>query len=233
MVEQGISVVTGTLNRRILLPLVIDNTVNADERLELVLVDGGSNDGTAEYIASLRHPRIRFIEVGGRSSYPDFMNLGVKNARHEIICQWNDDAVLVNPWKEVFSSLDDSAVYPFSWKEDAWPGFKDKKWVLVNSKKPDGTGEIVVNFGLYRKSVFRKIGLYNNAYHFYCADGDMAQRAWYFGFAIKPLPDIKVISLKKVAKTREYDLAKDWDCYQKHIVLYGKKILPDNLEYLP
>jgi glycosyltransferase involved in cell wall biosynthesis len=231
--SEGISVVSGTLNRRTILPLVIENTVGADDRVELVLVDGGSTDGTIEYVASLCHPRIKLIEVGGRSPYPHFMNLGIRNASHEFVCQWNDDVVLVSSWSDVFATIDESKVYVFSWKFDKYPRYKDKKWMLVNSKKPDGSGEIVVNFGMYHKDVFRKIGLYSPAYRFYCADGDMAQRAWYFGFQIKNCPQVKVVSMSHVPKSREYDLRPDWENYQKHIELYSRRILPDAIEYLP
>ena len=74
-----ISIVTGTLNRVGMLPMLIQNTVMSDERIELVLVDGGSTDGTIDYIKSLDNPQIKLVEVGGRSSYPHFMNLGIKN----------------------------------------------------------------------------------------------------------------------------------------------------------
>ena len=50
-----ISIVTGTLNRISLLPNLIENTVLSDKRIELVLVDGGSNDDTVEYIKNLNH----------------------------------------------------------------------------------------------------------------------------------------------------------------------------------
>ena len=62
-----ISIVTGTLNRIGMLPALIQNTVMSDERIELVLVDGGSTDGTIEYIKSLENPQIKLIEVGGLS----------------------------------------------------------------------------------------------------------------------------------------------------------------------
>ena len=53
---KNISIVTGTLNRKNLLPGLIDNTVDSNNMLELVLVDGGSSDGTLEFIKGLHHP---------------------------------------------------------------------------------------------------------------------------------------------------------------------------------
>jgi glycosyltransferase involved in cell wall biosynthesis len=228
----NISIVTGTFNRKKLLPGLIDNTVNSDDRLELVLVDGGSSDGTLEYIKNLHHPRIKLIEVGERSPYPHFMNLGILNASYDYICQWNDDVFLTNTWDDVFKELDDSHIYIFSWKWDKYPKFKDNNWILINSMNHDNNGEIVVNYGIYHKEVFRKIGMYNNAFNFYCADGDMAHRAWFFGFKIKNLPSIKVVSLRKVRKKNIFNIDNDKEQYCKHIALYREGILPDNLTYL-
>ena len=80
-----ISIVTGTLNRVGMLPMLVENTVMSDERIELVLVDGGSTDGTIDYIKSLDNPQIKLIEVGGRSTYPHFMNLGIQESTHEVV----------------------------------------------------------------------------------------------------------------------------------------------------
>ena len=57
-----ISIVTGTLNRCYLLENLIKNTVDSSDKLELILVDGGSSDGTLEYIKNLNHPRIKLME---------------------------------------------------------------------------------------------------------------------------------------------------------------------------
>jgi len=228
----NISIVTGTLNRKRLLPRIIKNTVEADSRLELVLVDGGSTDGTQKYLHKLNHPRIKLIDYGQRSSYPHFMNLGIQHASHNYICQWNDDCFLVNPWSDVFDEIDSSEVYIFSWKKDRYPRFKDKDWILVNTKDKEGEGEVVVNYGIYHKDVYRRIGLYHNGFYFYCADGDMAQRAWHAGIKIKNCWNIKVIALKGVPKSRSYNLSKDWERYQAHIALYRSGRNPEGIEHL-
>ena len=232
-----ISIITGTLNRGPLLPKLIENTVEANDKLELVLVDGGSTDGTIEYIKEENHPRIKLIEVGERSTYPHFMNLAIKNSTHDIVCQWNDDVLLVNDWEEVFSEIDDHDFYLFNWKYGNESDLKDinwkngeeysEGWCLLNNKP---NGEIVMNYGLYKKDIFRKIGMYNNEYRYYCADGDMADRAYNFEYKVKNLKNIKVCSLitNKVADHYQGDS----EIYLKNLNLYKQQILPENIEFL-
>jgi len=234
-----ISIITGTLNRDGMLPTLIENTVLSDERLELVLVDGGSNDGTVNYIKQLNHPQIKLIEIGGRSSYPHFMNLGIQAATHEVICQWNDDVILYNEWSEVFIELQSNHdFYLFNWKYGSYDDIKNPEWLkgvdhhdgwcLCNIA--DSGGEIVMNYGLYNKKIFREIGMYNPEYRYYCADGDMAYRAYAFGYKVKDLRHIRVCSLPvgKVATSHP----EDHSIYQKNMDLYRQKILPESLQYL-
>lgn len=236
-----ISIVTGTLNRLKYLPGLIANTVAACPQLELVLVDGGSTDGTLEYLRGLHHPRIKLVEVGGRSSYAHFMNLGIRAARHEYICQWNDDVLLANSWDEVIAELDaDHDVYLFNWKDGsaesvrdpAWLAGDDKDhgWQLIN-QKPDG--QIVVNYGIYTKKVFRAVGMYNTAFYHYCADGDMADRAWTFGFKEKNLRHIKVVSLTKWSEKKAvYHSGKDEEIYHKQCEMHKEGVIPPTVEFL-
>ena len=125
----GISIVTGTLNRRHLLWDLIENTIDSNPRLELVLVDGGSTDGTVEAIKALNHPQVKLIEVGERSSYPHYMGLGIKSASYEYVCQWNDDVLLVNDWRQVINNLDDSGMYIFNWKYGTKEDLKNPDWL--------------------------------------------------------------------------------------------------------
>ena len=234
-----ISIVTGTLNRIGLLPSLIENTVFSDERIELVLVDGGSEDGTIDYIKSLNHPQIKLIEVGHRSPYPHFMNLGIQNATHDIICQWNDDVILCNEWFEVIiESQSKHDVYLFNWKYGSFGDIKNPDWIsgvdytqgwcLCNNG--ESGGEVVMNYGLYRKKVFKEIGMYSPDYQYYYADGDMAYRAYQFGYKVKDLTNIKVCSLPTQKTAIPY--SDDHSTYQKNMNLYKQKILPENLQYL-
>jgi glycosyltransferase involved in cell wall biosynthesis len=233
-----ISIVTGTLNRRHTLEGLIKNTVDAWDKLELVLVDGGSTDGTIEYVKSLNHPLIKLIEVGERSPYWHYMNLGVRNASHEYICQWNDDVLMVNKWEEVFDEVKNYDASLFAWQYGDFEANFPYEWNLCCYF--DGPGlvpgvghEIVMNYGIYKKNVFRKVGLYNNAYFYYCADGDMSFRAWAFDLSVRPFPNIHVVSLiterenKKAINTQN-----DLQIYISFLKQYRRKEMPSNIEFL-
>jgi len=235
-----ISIVTGTLNRCHLLENLIKNTIDSNDKLELVLVDGGSSDGTLEYIKKLNHPRIKLIEVGERSSYPHFMNLGIQNATYDWVCQWNDDVLLSNSWEEVIRELDDEYMfYLFNWKYGNMQDLNNQDWLHGIDYKSgwciadayDTHKEIVMNYGIYNKKVFREIGMYNTAYSYYYADGDMSLRAYLFGYMYKALVNIRVCSLSGVEKTA-IQTAGSVEIYKYYREEYENRILSDKIKKL-
>lgn len=220
-----ISIVTGTLNRLPLLKGLLENTVKAHKDLELILVDGGSSDGTIDFIKNVDHPRVRLIEYGKRSSYPHFMNLGIRYASHELICQWNDDVILLNSWNEVFDEIDNHDAYLFSWQNK---GQEDLGWNLLNNGS--NGGEVVMNYGIYTKDVFRKYGLYNDKYRYYFADAEMALRAYCLGAKFKNLHNIKA-SVLPVEKTATHH-KDDAGMYYRHVKEYHLGKIDKDIEYL-
>lgn len=235
-----ISLVTGTLNRKHLLPRLIANTVDANEKLELVLVDGGSTDGTIQYLKDLGHPRIKLIEVGQRSSYPHFMNLGVKNATHDFICQWNDDVLLINDWNEVIDELKNDSIdsWLFSWQYVRLDLITNVDycnslpWNLCNLKELDSNGEIVMNYGVYRKELFKKFGLYDSKFHFYYADGELSHRFCSLGARFKNCNQIRVASIDGVPKTSGPAPQEHIDYYELCRKNHMQKNFQTHLEFL-
>jgi glycosyltransferase involved in cell wall biosynthesis len=234
-----ISIVTGTLNRLEFIFDLIKNTIDRSDKLELVLVDGGSTDGTINYIKNLNHPKIKLVEVGQRSSYPHFMNLGIKNSKYEWICQWNDDVLLCNDWVEITNEIEDGYdFYIFNWKygnknqiyESSWLDGEDvsKGWCILDAS--ESGKEIVMNYGIYNKKIFREIGLYNNSYYYYYADSDMSHRAHLFGYKHKTLKNIKVCSL--ITEKRAQSGVNDTNTYHQMLENYKNKQLPNILEFL-
>lgn len=234
-----ISIVTGTLNRKHLLPGMISNTVDANENLELVLVDGGSTDGTIEFLEHLAHPRIKLIKVGKRTSYPHFINLGIRSATHDLVCQWNDDVLLLNNWEDVIKEVKDENFdsWIFSWQYVPLHLMNDHEyqnsisWNLCNQKDTDPQGEIVVNYGIFRKDVFRKYGLFDTNFLFYYADGELPHRLHACGVRFKNCSNIKVASIQGVPKLAS-SAPDQWEyyllCRQNHLL--GK--FQTHLEFL-
>jgi len=177
-----ISVVTGTLNRLKFLPKIIENTVGSNPLIELVLVDGGSTDGTIDFIKSTNHNRIKLIEYGERSYYWHYMNLGIQQSTHEWVCQWNDDIILETGWDNIIEEINRlgcSDFYIISWREN-------EKYVIIENDR-----ELVMNYGIYNKKIFRKIGMYDSSYKYYFCDGDMSFRAKSFGYSYTKMENVR------------------------------------------
>lgn len=229
-----LSIVTGTLNRRSYLPLLIENTVKAHDSLELILVDGGSVDGTQEFIKKMNHDRIKLIEVGKRSPYPHYMNLGIRNATYDFICQWNDDVLMVTPWKAVIEQLQEPYdLFIFSWQRGDAADIKDlygwerkvKNWILFCA-----SNDSCMNFGIYKKSVFKDIGLYSHAYQYYYADKDMSERARLFGKKLKPCADIHVFECRGPKRALQKSEKIDEAIFNRNKAFYQQQKIPPEVE---
>ena len=233
-----LSIVTGTLNRLNLLPGLLENTIYQNENIELVIVDGGSTDGTVEYLDSINHPRLKKIFIGHRSHYWHYMNIGIKESTHEWICQWNDDVLMLNDWSEILSKLNaqDHQMYVFSWKEEYHDDYfiintDDETLDHYKEGQSFGNPLTVMNFGIYHKDVFRKVGLYDSSYIFYYCDGDMSARAQYAGFKCLKMYEVRCKSLSVNYKNAYHvNLAEEMQNYRNKLNEYKEKKFPtDNL----
>lgn len=189
-----ISVVIGSYNRLPFLKLAIAS-VRADllafETSEIIVVDGGSDDGSIAWLAEqkdiiliVQHNRGQWCgKPIKRRSWGYFMNLAFKTAQGKFICMLSDDCLLVPASLEKGVKLFESELerqhkigaVAFYWRN--WP-IQEKYWVGITLGR-----RMFVNHGLYLRSALSHIGfLDEDTYQFYHADGDvclrMAEAGW-------------------------------------------------------
>lgn len=97
-----VTVVLPTHNGAARLPESIQSVLSQSCRdLECLIVEDGSTDQTAEYTEELaeRDGRVRVIHTGGPVGLQKALNLGLRQARGELVARIDDDDVWVNPEK--------------------------------------------------------------------------------------------------------------------------------------
>ncbi len=64
-------------------------------RFELIIIDNGSNDGSAEFF---ERQGAKVIRTGANHSYPWCQNLGIRNASYDILAFLNNDLIVSPMW---------------------------------------------------------------------------------------------------------------------------------------
>lgn len=178
-----VSIIIPTAGRLPLLKKCIDSIyAHTTTPFEIVIVDNGSTDGTAEYIdatAKVR-PNIRHVRQGSNLGYQKAVNIGVLTSRGEYILLFNDDA----------------------WVEGREPDGRDWLEVYVDELKKDQNIGIVGPHGgespalgdrilyfwcvMIRRSTWDKIGQLDDAtFKNYGGDDDWCRRLRDEGYSIK------------------------------------------------
>jgi glycosyltransferase involved in cell wall biosynthesis len=99
-----VSVILATYNRRRILEECLDSLFNQSyprDRYEVIVVNDSSTDKTLEFLGeySKKHPALVYFTQENQGPYIA-KNLGIKNARGEIICFTGDDCIAERGWIE-------------------------------------------------------------------------------------------------------------------------------------
>jgi len=248
MKEILISVVLGSYNRRAFLKTALESvhTDQQDFSYEIIVVDGGSTDGSVQFLAKqkdvitiIQHNR---GEIDGkkvkRRSWGYFMNLGFKVAQGKYILMISDDCLLVPGavkngvvhFEELLAEGRKIGAMAFYWRN--WPEQKNY-WVGVTLGK-----KMFVNHGLYLRSAVEEVGwIDEDRYQFYHADGDLCLKLWEKGFEVVDSPHSFVEHFThanlKVRKANMTSQQNDWKAYlERWTNIYYDPIKNDTGDWL-
>jgi len=196
-----VSVVLGSYNRVSFLPLTI-NSIRAELANiphEIIVIDGGSDDGTLDYL--IKQKDIITITQHNRGTWNDkpierrswgyFMNLGFKVAQGGYVCMLSDDCLVVpgairNGIKYFDTLIERNrqvGALAFYWRD--WSP-KDTPYHVgctLGSK-------MYVNHGMFLNKALQEVGYCDEeTFLFYNGDGDLCLKMWQAGYECLDAPD--------------------------------------------
>src|SRR4051794_33751103 len=198
-----VSIVIGSYNRRRFLEQAIESVRANGARVshEQIVVDGGSTDGSLDWLVRQRdvitivqHNRGDFRGTPvRRRSWGYFMNLGFKAAQGRYILMISDDCLLIpgaiDRGAERFAELEarGQRVGGLAFYYRNWPNERD-----YYVQRTFG-GKLMVNHGLFSRDAMEAVGWVDeDRYQFYKADGDLCLKIWQAGYEIVDCPDAYV-----------------------------------------
>lgn len=195
-----ISVVLGSYNRFAFLKLAINSVRHQQVTvpLEIIVIDGGSQDGSLEWlleqkdiITIVQHNRGEWLgKKIERRSWGYFMNLGFKIASGKYICMISDDCIIVpgalengmQLFERCLAEGQKVAAAAFYWRETG----KDRQFHIGT---PFGN-LMYLNHGLYLKAALQDVNYIDEkAFNFYWADVDLCFRFYQAGYIVVESPD--------------------------------------------
>ena len=195
-----VSVVLGSYNRVQFLPLTIAS-VRAeltDIQHEIIVVDGGSSDGSLEWLVAqkdivtiVQHNRGEWLgRPIKRRSWGYFMNLAFKAAQGKFVCMLSDDCVMVpgaikngiNVFDQQIAAGRNIGALAFYWRD----------WSQSSSYHVGKTlgNKLYVNHGMFLNDALKVVGYIDEeTFFFYNGDGDLCLKMWHQGYEILASPD--------------------------------------------
>jgi GT2 family glycosyltransferase len=183
-------------------------------RLEVIVVDNGSTDGSVELLQREFGHRVRVLPQPTNAGFAGGNNLGIRVARGTWIALLNNDAVADSRWVEALmaAAAQDAAIGMCASKVYLWgrQGILDSAGGLLLSADGIGRGrgrlehdrdefrheaDVLVPSAcaaLYRRAMLDQIGLFDEDFFAYCEDSDLGLRGRLAGWRCRYAPDAVV-----------------------------------------
>lgn len=215
------SVIIPTWNGRSLLELSLPSLAGQRFRdFETIVVDNGSTDGTAEWLAG-HHPDVRLVRLPENRGFAAAVNEGIATARGELIALLNNDTEIDSGWLA-------SLVSAFDLHPDV--GICASRILnYYDRKRIDSAGDMLGLFAdqighgaldgpdfahsrpvlsacaaaaAYRRTVFDTVGVFDERFVSYLEDVDMGLRARHAGFQVLYVPEAVIYHMVSATSQR-------------------------------
>ena len=162
----------------------------------MIVVDNGSGDGSVPYLREA-HPDVLVLELGVNTGFAHAANRGLERASNELVALVNTDVVLAPDWTArtaaALLAAPDAAAVACKMVSVEDPGFiydagdilrrdgacEQRGRFLPDDGRWDEPGEVFgacAGAALYRRSVVRAVGGFDERYFAYLEDVDLALR---------------------------------------------------------
>ena len=211
-----VSIVIPTHNRKEKLERLIRSILKNDypkDKLEIIVVDDASSDGTYEYIKKL-FPQVRLIRNGEEKLLAESRNIGIRASRGKYIFIIDDDNVISKTTiKELVEFMEKHPevgvagplMYFLRDPKRIWcAGIRRNYWTTITKfigfntidreqfRKPYES-EDFPNAFMVRREVFEKVGLFNSElFPIHYDEGNFCQRVRKAGYGVIVVPTAKV-----------------------------------------
>lgn len=193
-----IDVTMGTLGRQQQFKravLCLNDQLNAKD-IHLYVMDGNKDDDQASHFLTNTGWRFRAVHLvkehevlpeQDRGLWPKIYNHLMKMGTSPLVTYWSDD---IFPDKDCFTKgakpFKDAKVgaVAFSWRDGI-----DKPYKIYGTEMHK---QVMVNFGLFRRTVLEEVKFIDDNYKFYNADQDLSLKVWYVGKSVLRCPDAQV-----------------------------------------
>ncbi|MFJ9967412.1 bifunctional polysaccharide deacetylase/glycosyltransferase family 2 protein [Streptomyces avermitilis] len=91
-ITRPVSVIVPAYNEKECIENTINSLVQSTHPIEIIVVDDGSTDGTADLVEAMRIPNVRVLRQENAGK-PAALNNGVRNARYDIVVMMDGDTV--------------------------------------------------------------------------------------------------------------------------------------------
>jgi glycosyltransferase involved in cell wall biosynthesis len=221
MMKPKISFVMPVLNNRRGFSCAIESILEqGDLGVELIVIDGGSTDGTLEVINSYSD-KITYWESGLDSGIADAFNRGIKHATGDIIGILNSDDVLefdaLKSLIEIMEQQPEPDIYYGSIR------YYDPKREYKYIRKP-ALGQMYRRMSIFhpalfiRRSCYERIGLYDSNYT-HAMDSELCHRALAAEMVFCEVP--AVLATMALGGVSDVEYRKSLQQYRNSVIKHG------------